>query len=57
VAASALRVEAQQAEFVVQFACQQADTRVAVEKVTETLAPDLPRVLFYSKLSVFLASP
>jgi len=52
-AASALRVEAQQAE----LAVQQADTRIALEKVTDTLAPDLSRVLFYSRLSVFLAGP
>ncbi|KAF7347082.1 hypothetical protein MVEN_01462200 [Mycena venus] len=51
VAASALRVEAQQAELAVQFACDQADTRIAVGKIAETLAPDLSRILFYCKLS------
>ncbi|KAJ7920151.1 hypothetical protein B0H13DRAFT_2268303 [Mycena leptocephala] len=61
--ASALRVEAQQADIAVQqtqLAGQQAQTHLAVGKVvaaTHTLAPELSSVLFYSRLSVFLAGP
>ncbi|KAJ7717815.1 hypothetical protein B0H16DRAFT_1740387 [Mycena metata] len=66
-ATSALRVEAQQAEIAVQqtvqhmeLASQQGHTYTALGKVaatTDALVLDLSSVLFYSRLSVFLASP
>ncbi|KAJ7193974.1 hypothetical protein GGX14DRAFT_477109 [Mycena pura] len=62
-AASALRVEAQQAEIAVeqkQLASRQAQTHIAVGRVvafTDILTLKLSTVLFYSKLAVFLDGP
>ncbi|KAJ7434895.1 hypothetical protein B0H11DRAFT_697446 [Mycena galericulata] len=58
-AASTLRLEVQQAQFAVQqmnLASQQENTHLDVA-ATRTLAPDLSKVLLYSKLTVFLACP
>ncbi|KAJ7434880.1 hypothetical protein B0H11DRAFT_2115934 [Mycena galericulata] len=54
--AAALRIEVQQ----VNLALQQENIQVDVEKVavaTTALAPELSKVLLYTKLTVFLASP
>ncbi|KAJ7611106.1 hypothetical protein DFH06DRAFT_1345792 [Mycena polygramma] len=59
-AASALRVEAQQMELALQqtqLLAQQLCTHMAVGEVADTLSPGLSTILYYSKLSVFLASP
>ncbi|KAJ7721287.1 hypothetical protein B0H16DRAFT_1738330 [Mycena metata] len=45
------------AEQQVQLAEQQAQTTIAVRMVVDTLAPDLSRILYYSKHAFFLAHP
>ncbi|KAJ7087462.1 hypothetical protein C8R44DRAFT_30787 [Mycena epipterygia] len=62
-AASALRLEVQQTQLTVQqtqLATQNAQIHIDVGKVaavTNTLAHDLSRVLFYSRFTVFLVGP
>ncbi|KAJ7227945.1 hypothetical protein C8J57DRAFT_1730734 [Mycena rebaudengoi] len=56
IAASALRVEVQQATIAQQQAQMQSDIK-AVSASTETLPLELSGLLFYSRFAVFLARP
>ncbi|KAJ7166619.1 hypothetical protein C8R46DRAFT_1094918 [Mycena filopes] len=56
-AASALRMEVQQAEIAVEHKALAVQTHTAVDQVTNILKRDISSVLFYSRLSVFLAHP
>ncbi|KAJ7141616.1 hypothetical protein C8R46DRAFT_581795 [Mycena filopes] len=54
--ASTLRVEVQQAEIAVEHKALAVQTHIAVEQFASVLKPDISSVLFYSRLTVFLAN-